>query len=107
MGTARQLPIIATRENGLIPRGETTMSQDSCGQATSTQPTIEKKAPVAGQGDACSISAFDDGVKTFDPRTKEEMIAAGLANRQAQAKHALPEIEQCKPVDGQANPAKG
>ena len=48
------------------------MSQDSLGQATSTQPAIEKKSPAAGQADACSASAFDDGTKTSDPRTRAE-----------------------------------
>ena len=79
---------------------------DNNGQATSQQSTIEPKAPVTGQGDACSRSGGHNDSKhpNIDPRTKEEQIAAAQANCAGQAKHALPEIEQCKPIDGQANP---
>jgi hypothetical protein len=82
------------------------MSQDSLGQATSTQPAIEKKSPAAGQGDACSRNGGhnDSSHPNIDPRTSEEKAAAADANRAAQAKHSSDDIKQCAPVDGQCNP---
>jgi hypothetical protein len=79
---------------------------DNNGQATSQQSTIEPKAPVTGQGDACSRNGGHNDSKhpNIDPRTPAEQVAAAAANRAAQAKHALPEIEQCTHVPGQANP---
>jgi hypothetical protein len=77
------------------------MSQDQNGQSQHQFGTIEAKPAVAGQA---SGGAHHDGAKTFDPRTRAELEAAGAANRQAQAAHALPKIEPCKTVDGQASP---
>ena len=68
-------------------------------QATSTQPTIETKAAVAGQA---SGGAHNDGTKTHDSRSRAELDAAGAANRATQAVHALPEVKQCVAVEGQA-----
>jgi hypothetical protein len=75
-------------------------SQTSSGQSANAGPA---RAPVAGQADT-SASYHNDGTKTVDTRTSEEKAAAAKANRAAQAEHALPKIEQCKPVSGQANP---
>jgi hypothetical protein len=85
---------------------ENNMSQDSLGQATSTQPAIEQNSPVAGQGDACSRNGGhnDSSHPNIDPRTSEEKAAAADANRVAQAKHSLGDVKQCAPVEGQANP---
>jgi hypothetical protein len=73
-------------------------------QATAQQSTVEVKPAVSGQADPSVASYHNDGTKTFDPRTRAELEAAGDANRSTQSAHALPKIEQCKPVEGQCNP---